>query len=167
MDEVHAGWLLPHRSPPDRFESTMRDGVVNKEPELYEDQVADQVPCHAADGRRSVSHFRVGGRRGSHTLQGHDAIGKRSCWAVPPRPDANNAAGQAANAGKITPAGKAEIIGGFVLLGTGVLTVAVTAVLTGTKFSGPKAPALYAGGAAAAGVGVTLIVFGSHRHAKN
>ena len=87
--------------------------------------------------------------------------------AVPPRPDANNAAGQAANAGKITPAGKAEIIGGFVLLGTGITTVAVTAVLTGMKFSGPKAPALYAGGAAAAGVGVTLIVLGSHRHAKN
>ena len=86
--------------------------------------------------------------------------------AVPPKTDANSAAGQAPNAGKITTAGKAEIVGGVVLLGTGVLTVAFTAVLTGTKFSGPKAPALYAGGAAAAGVGVTLIVFGSHRHAR-
>ena len=86
--------------------------------------------------------------------------------AVPPRPDANNVAGQAANTGKIPAAGKAEIVGGFVLLATGIATVAFTAVLTGNKFAGPKAPALYAGGAAAAGVGVTLIVFGSSRHAR-
>ena len=86
--------------------------------------------------------------------------------AVPPMPDASNAAGPAVNTGKITAAGKAEIVGGFVLLGTGILTVAFTAVLTGNRFAGSKGPALYAGGAAASGVGVTLIVFGAHRHAR-
>jgi hypothetical protein len=86
--------------------------------------------------------------------------------AGPPKPDANYPAGQAANASKTTAAGKAEIIGGFVLLVTGISTVAFTAKLTGTNYAGPKAPALYAGGAAAAGVGVTLIVLGSHRRAK-
>jgi hypothetical protein len=87
--------------------------------------------------------------------------------AVPPKPDANSAAGQAVNTGKITLAGKAEIVGGYVLLGTGALTVGVTAAInSGFKYSGGKVTALYAGGAAAAGVGVTLIVLGSHRHPK-
>jgi hypothetical protein len=87
--------------------------------------------------------------------------------AVPAKPDASAAASQPANAGKITAVGKTEIIGGYFLLGTGVLTIALTAAInSGFKISGPKVPALYVGGAAAAGVGVTLVVLGFHRRSK-
>jgi hypothetical protein len=86
--------------------------------------------------------------------------------AVPPKQDANNTASQPANSGKITAAGKAGIAGGYVLLGAGALTVAFTAVITGDKFAGSKAPTLYATGAGAAAVGVTMIVIGFHRRFK-
>jgi hypothetical protein len=88
--------------------------------------------------------------------------------ATPPAADANNAASQPAHAGKITAAGKGEMIGGAVLLGAGALAIGFTAAFnsTGFKTAGGKTAALYGGGAAAAGVGVTLIVLGSHRRAK-
>jgi hypothetical protein len=85
--------------------------------------------------------------------------------AVPPTPDAQS---QQANTGKITAVGKTEIVGGYVLLGAGAVTVALTAAInSGFKFSGSKVTALYAGGGAAAGVGVTLIVLGFHRRSKS
>lgn len=60
---------------------------------------------------------------------------------------------------------KTKIAVGFVLLGVGVLTLAATATLdsSGIKPGGTKTPALYAAGAGAAGIGVTLIAFGLHR----
>lgn len=85
-----------------------------------------------------------------------------STQTVPPRPDANGASGQQVNPGHITKAGKTEFAVGFLLLGAGVLTISATALFnsSGFKASGAKTPALYAGGAGAAGVGVTLIAFG-------
>ncbi len=85
--------------------------------------------------------------------------------AVPPRPDANSASGGQVDPSHLTHAGKAEIGAGFLLLGAGVVTIAITAILQngGFKASGAKTPALYAGGAGAAAVGVTLIAFGFHK----
>lgn len=85
--------------------------------------------------------------------------------AVPPRPDANSASGGQVDRGHVTNAGKAEIGTGFFLLGAGVVTIAITAILQkgGFKPSGAKTPALYAGGAGAAAVGVTLVTFGFHK----
>ncbi len=85
--------------------------------------------------------------------------------AVPPKPDASGAPAQQANRGHVTKAGKAEIATGFVLVGVGVITLSAAAYLSKSGFSpsGAKKGALYAGGAGAAGVGVTLIAFGFHK----
>lgn len=85
--------------------------------------------------------------------------------AVPPKPDAEGASGQQVKTGHIAKAGKTEIAVGFLLLGAGVLTISATAVLnsSGPKPSGAKTPALYAGGAGGAAVGITLIAFGFHK----
>jgi hypothetical protein len=85
--------------------------------------------------------------------------------AVPPMPAANIASTQQVGTGHITNGGKAEIIGGFVLFGAGVLTIAFTSLLSSSGFSpqGSKSPALYAGGAGVAAAGVTLIAFGFHK----
>lgn len=85
--------------------------------------------------------------------------------AVPARPDANSASGGQVDRGHVTNAGKAEIGTGFFLFGAGVITIAITAILQkgGFKPSGAKTPALYAGGAGAAAVGVTLVTLGFHK----
>jgi hypothetical protein len=86
--------------------------------------------------------------------------------AVPAKPDASS---QPVKTGKITGGGKTEMIVGTVLMGVGVVACIGTALLNsaGIKPSGDKTAALYAGGAGAAGVGVTLIVLGSHRRTQN
>jgi len=85
--------------------------------------------------------------------------------AVPPRPDANSASGGQVDRGHVTNAGKAEIGAGFLLIGAGVIAISITAILQngGFKPSGAKTPALYAGGAGAAAVGVTLVAFVFHK----
>jgi hypothetical protein len=86
--------------------------------------------------------------------------------AVPAKPDVSS---QQAKPGEITSGGKTEMIVGAVLMGVGVVACIGTALVSssGIKPSGDKTAALYAGGAGAAGVGVTLIVLGSHRRTKN
>ena len=85
--------------------------------------------------------------------------------AVPPGPDANSASVQPVKTGHITKLGITEIGVGSVLLGAGILTILATLALNSSGFrpQGAKTPALYAGGAAASAVGVTLIAFGSHK----
>lgn len=85
--------------------------------------------------------------------------------ALPPRPDSTRASSRQVDPGHVTKVGKTEIVGGFVLLGAGIATVSITALLSNGGFrpSGAKTPALYAVGAAASGVGVTLIAFGFHK----
>lgn len=82
--------------------------------------------------------------------------------AVPPK----SQSGQQVQPGPITSAGKAEIAGGFLLVGVGIITITATAVLntSGYTAAGAKTPALYGVGAGAAAVGVTLIALGFHRH---
>lgn len=84
------------------------------------------------------------------------------------QPDANGAPSQAVHKSHINNGGKAMISAGFVLIGAGVLTIATTAALSSSGFrpSGAKGPALYAGGAGAAAVGVTLISFGFHKRSR-
>lgn len=83
-------------------------------------------------------------------------------------PDVNGAPSQPVHRSHVSKGGKAMVTGGFVLVGAGVLTIATTAALSsaGFKPSGAKGPALYAGGAGAAAIGVTLISFGLHRRSK-
>lgn len=84
---------------------------------------------------------------------------------MPPMPTAKDASGLQVQLGHTTKAGKAEIGVGFLLLGAGVLSIAATALVSSSDYkpSGAKTPALYAGGAGAAAVGVTLIAFGFHK----
>lgn len=81
------------------------------------------------------------------------------------QPDANGAPSPPVHKGHISSGGKAMIGAGFVLIAAGVLTIATTAALSSSGFkpSGAKGPALYAGGAGAAAIGVTLISFGFHK----
>jgi hypothetical protein len=89
--------------------------------------------------------------------------------AEPPASAQTPAAGANSNGAMNQPApphrsksAKTKIAVGFVLLGVGALTLGTTAAL-GIKPGGAKTPALYAAGAGAAGVGITLIYFGFHR----
>jgi hypothetical protein len=85
---------------------------------------------------------------------------------VPQMPDSSSASGQQVAPGHITKLGGTEVVVGCLLLGVGILTISATALLDspgGIRPSGGKVPALYAGGASASAVGVTLIAFGLHR----
>lgn len=107
---------------------------------------------------------------GGILLNSMGAVAEATALPSAPQP-AQSAAG--ANGGQnqpVTPvhrskSAKTKIAVGFVLLGVGVLTIAATATLdtSGFKPGGAKTPALYAAGAGAAGVGVTLIAIGFHR----
>lgn len=85
--------------------------------------------------------------------------------AVPPAPDAQS---QQKNSGKITAGGRAEMAGGIVMTVVGGGVIALTAALSvgGLKPPAGKAAALYAGGAATTGVGITLIVLGMNRRSR-
>ena len=85
--------------------------------------------------------------------------------AVPPMAAANSASTQPLNAGHVTNGGKAEIIGGFVLFGAGILTITATSFLnsSGPAPQGGKSLGLYAGGAGIAAAGITLVAFGFHK----
>lgn len=90
--------------------------------------------------------------------------------AVPPMPDAQNASSQSA-ASSHAGSGTAEVVGGAILLGTGLaavtVTVAVVAVLHGSYGHDGRVWAGIGGGAGIAGAGVTLIVIGNHKRSKN
>ncbi len=69
-------------------------------------------------------------------------------------------------AGRLTPKGKAMIIGGFVLVAAGAVVIAGDAALGSWGGTGGKTAAGYIGGAAALGGGVTLVIFGDRGRSK-
>lgn len=84
---------------------------------------------------------------------------------VPPRLDANSASSQQVKQGHITPGGKAEIVGGFILVGAGAVVISAAVAFSSwdTKGAKGKTAAAYGCGAGAVAGGVTLVAFGFHR----
>jgi len=71
--------------------------------------------------------------------------------------------------GPLTPKGKGMIIGGIVLVAAGAVVIAADAAFgstMGTKGVEGRTAAAYCGGIAAAGTGVTLIVFGGRNRSQ-
>ena len=71
--------------------------------------------------------------------------------------------------GALTPKGKGMIIGGIALVAVGAVVIAADAAFgctVGTKGDEGRTAAAYCGGIAAAGTGVTLIVFGGRSRSK-
>jgi hypothetical protein len=85
--------------------------------------------------------------------------------AAPPKPDAKDAFSKSTTS---TNSGKAERVTGGVLLGTGVAAITATLVIVsaahGSAGHDGRVWAGIGGGAAMTGVGVSLIVLGSHKH---
>jgi hypothetical protein len=87
---------------------------------------------------------------------------------VPPRPDGNGASGQQVKPAHITAGGKAEIVGGFLLFGVGVVVISAAAAFNSWDSGSDQGrlTAAYIGGAGAVAGGVTLVAFGFHKRSK-
>jgi hypothetical protein len=75
----------------------------------------------------------------------------------------------ATHTGALTPRGKGMMIGGITLVAVGAVVIAFDVAFgsaMGTKGAEGRTAAGYIGGAAAAGTGVTLIVFGSRNRSR-
>lgn len=89
--------------------------------------------------------------------------------AVPPKPDAKDAASQSATSSHASN-GTGEFVAGGILLGTGLAavtaTVIVVALVHGSAGHDGRVWAGIGGGAGVAGAGVALIVVGNHKRSK-